>query len=165
MLSKTVQDAINEQIKHEINSAYLYLSMSAYSESVNLSGIAAWLRVQWQEELSHALKLFDYVVERGGRVTLQAIDRPQADYKSPLEIFRQVLAHEQKVTSLINQLYATAVKEIDYATQVELQWFISEQVEEEKNVTEIVEQVKMIGESGPSMLMLDRQLGARGAGK
>jgi ferritin len=165
MLSQAVQDAINEQIKHEINSGYLYLSMSAYCESVNLSGIAAWLRVQWQEELSHAMKLFDYVGERGGRVTLQAIDRPPVNYKSPLEIFQQVLAHEQKVTSLINRLYATAVKENDYATQVELQWFISEQVEEERNVTVIVEQLKMIGESGPSMLMLDRQLGARGAGK
>jgi ferritin len=165
MLSKTIQDAINEQIKHEINSAYLYLSMSAYSESQNLPGCANWLRLQWQEELSHALKLFTYVGERGGRVTLQAIDRPPADYQSPLDIFQQVLVHEQKVTSLINQLYATAVRENDYATQIELQWFINEQVEEEKNVSEIVAQLKIIGESGPSLLMLDRQLGARGAGK
>jgi len=165
MLSKTIQDAINEQIKHEINSAYLYLSMSAYSESQNLSGCATWLRLQWQEELSHALKLFTYLGERGGRVTLQAIDRPPADYKSPLDIFQQVFAHEQKVTSLIHQLYAMAIKENDYATQIELQWFINEQVEEERNVAEIVAQLKMIGESGPSLLMLDRQLGARGAGK
>lgn len=165
MLSKTIQDAINEQIKHEINSAYLYLSMSAYCESQNLSGCASWLRLQWQEELSHALKLFTYLGERGGRVTLQAIDRPPADYKSPLDIFQQVFAHEQKVTSLINQLYAMAIKENDYATQIELQWFINEQVEEERNVAEIVAQLKMIGESGPSLLMLDRQLGARGAGK
>jgi ferritin len=163
MLSKTLQDAINEQMKHEIQSAYLYLAMSAYCESKNLPGTATWLRIQWQEELSHAMKLFAYVNSRGGRAVLKAIEQPPTEYDSPREIFKQVLSHEQKVTGLINKLYETAIKEGDYATQVELQWFISEQVEEEKNATDIVNQLEMAGDSGISLLMVDRQLGARAA--
>jgi len=164
MLSKGIQDAINEQIKHEIFSAYLYLSMSAYCEAVNLSGTATWLRVQWHEELSHAMKLIAYVGGRGGRVILQAIDRPPADFKSPVDIFQQVLEHEQKVTAMINRLYEMVLKENDYATQVELQWFIKEQVEEEKIAADILQQFKMVGDVGTALLMIDRQLGARGAG-
>ncbi len=164
MLSKTLQDAINEQMKHEIQSAYLYLAMSAYCESKNLPGTATWLRIQWQEEISHAMKLFAYVNARGGRAVLKAIEQPPTEYDSPREIFKQVLNHEQKVTGLINKLYETAIKEGDYATQVELQWFIAEQVEEEKNATDIVNQLEMAGDSGISLLMVDRQLGAR-AGK
>jgi ferritin len=162
MLSKPIQDALNEQIKHEINSAYIYLAMSAYCESINMSGCARWLKVQWQEELEHSMKLFDYVYDRGGRVTLQAVDRPQADYTSVKDVFTQVLAHEQKVTALINALYGVAVKENDYATQIEVQWFIKEQVEEEKHATEILDTLKIAGESGPSLIMLDRHLGSRG---
>jgi ferritin len=165
MLSKSLQDAINEQMKHEIESAYLYLAMSAYCESKNLPGTATWLRIQWQEELSHAMKLFTYVHARGGRAILKAIEQPPTDYKSPHEIFKQVLQHEQKVTGMINKLYETAIKEGDYATQVELQWFIAEQVEEEKNATEILNLLEMVGDSGISLMMLDRQLGARAAGK
>ena len=161
MLSKGIQDAINEQIKHEVESAYLYLSMSAYCESLQYSGIATWLRVQWQEELEHAMKLFKYVHERGGRVTLQAIERPPAEFKSLLDVFQQVLAHEQKVTSLINKLYELTLKEPDYASQIELQWFIKEQVEEEKNAGDIIQQLKTVGENGTALIMLDRQLGAR----
>ena len=163
MLSKTLQDAINEQMKHEIESAYLYLAMSAHCEFKNLPGMAAWLRVQWEEELSHAMKLFHYVIARGGRAVLKGVDQPAADYASPLEIFKQVLAHEQKVTGMINKLYETAIKESDYATQVELQWFIKEQVEEEKNATDVLNLLEMVGESGISLMMLDRQLGARAA--
>jgi ferritin len=163
MLSKSLQDAINEQMKHEIESAYLYLAMSAYCESINLPGTAAWLRVQWQEELSHAMKLFTYVHDRGGRVVLKAVDQPPVDYASPYEIFKQVLAHEQKVTGMINKLYEAAIRENDYATQVELQWFIKEQVEEEKNATDILRLFEMVGDSGISLMMLDRQLGSRGA--
>jgi ferritin len=162
MLSKPIQDALNEQIKHEINSAYIYLAMSAYCESINMPGAARWLKVQWQEELEHSMKLFDYVYDRGGRVTLQAIDRPQADYASVKDVFTQVLAHEQKVTALINALFGVAVKENDYATQIEVQWFIKEQVEEEKHATEILDTLKIAGESGPSLIMLDRHLGSRG---
>ena len=164
MLSKGVQDAINEQIKHEVESAYLYLSMSAYCESLQYSGIATWLRIQWQEELDHAMKLFKYVHERGGRVILQAIDRPPAEFKSLLDVFQQVLAHEQKVTSLINKLYELTLKEPDYASQIELQWFIKEQVEEEKNAGDIIQQLKTVGENGTALIMLDRQLGARARG-
>ncbi len=144
------------------NSAYIYLAMSAYCESINMPGCARWLKVQWQEELEHSMKLFDYVYDRGGRVTLQAIDRPQADYASVKDVFTQVLAHEQKVTALINALFGVAVKENDYATQIEVQWFIKEQVEEEKHASEILDTLKIAGESGPSLIMLDRHLGSRG---
>jgi ferritin len=163
MLSTTLQDAVIEQIRNEISSAYLYLSMAAYCESKNLSGFAKWLRVQWQEELSHGIKLFDFVHDRGGRVVLRSLDTPQSEFKSPLDVFETVYAHEQKVTASINRLYDLAVKENDHATQVELQWFIKEQVEEEKNASEIVAMIKMLGEAGPALIMLDRQLGARGS--
>jgi ferritin len=161
MLSKVVEDAINEQIKNELYSAYLYLAMSAHFEVANLPGSAHWMRLQSQEEVEHAMKFFDYVNERGGRVVLQAINQPPAEFKSPLDIFQQALEHEQKVTGMINNLYALAVKENDYPTQVMLQWFIEEQVEEEKSAGDVVEQLKMIGDHIPSLLMLDRQLGAR----
>ena len=163
MVSKAVLDGINDQIKHEISSAYLYLAMSAYCEGSNLPGMAKWLKMQWEEELSHAMKLYGYVFDRGGQVTLQAIEKPPARFKSPLEIFRQVAAHEEKVTALINRLYEVAVKERDYATQVELQWFIKEQVEEEKNAAEIVANLKLIEDRGTAVLMLDKQLGKRNA--
>jgi ferritin len=163
MLSKQMQEALNEQIKHEINSAHLYLAMSMHSSSAGLQGFATWLRVQWHEELGHAMKLAEIVHDRGGRVTLQAVDKPPAEFKSPLEIFQQVLAHEQKVTALINRLYESALKENDYATQVEVQWFIKEQIEEEKNAATILEQLKMAGESGAPLMMLDRALAARAA--
>jgi ferritin len=161
MLNKTVQDAINQQIKNEVFSAYLYLSMSGYFESVNLPGFASWMRVQYYEELGHALKFFDFVNARGGRVSLYAIDQPTSDFQSSLDVFQQALEHEQKVTGMINNLYALAVKENDYPAQVLLQWFISEQVEEEKTATNIVQQLRMIGDNGSALLILDRELGAR----
>jgi ferritin len=161
MLNKAVQDAINEQIKNELYSAYLYLSMAAYCESINLPGFAHWMRRQYEEEVTHGLKFFDYLTERGARVTLKAIDQPPADFKSPLAMFQQTLEHEQKVTGLIHDIYALAVRENDYASQVELQWFIKEQVEEEKSASEIVEQLKMMGEHAPSLIMMDRHLGSR----
>jgi ferritin len=162
MLSKTIQDAINEQIKNELYSAYLYLSMAAHYEAVNLTGFANWMRVQAKEEQGHAMKFFDYINDRGGRVTLQAIDQPPSEWKSSLELFQQVLQHEQKVTGLINKLYELAVKENDYATQVMLQWFITEQVEEEKSAGQIIEQLKMIEDRSTAVLLLDKQLGKRG---
>lgn len=161
MLSKTLQEAINEQLKNELYSGYLYLSMSAYCEAINLPGFAHWMRLQSQEEVSHAMKFFDYLNDRDSHVVLQAIDQPPTDFKSPLDIFQRALEHEQKVTAMIHQLYELAVKENDYPTQVELQWFITEQVEEEKTASDIVEQLKMVGDHTPGLLMLDRQLAAR----
>ncbi|MEK9138748.1 MAG: ferritin [Bacteroidota bacterium] len=163
MLSKTVQDAINDQIAKEFYSGYVYLSMSAYLQSINLPGCAHWMRMQYQEEVGHALKLFDYVHKREGHVTLHAIQQPNTQFKSPLDVFEQALGHEREVSAMINKLYALTQKENDYPTQIELQWFITEQVEEEKNAGAIVEQIKMIGDNKVALLMLDRQLGARGA--
>ena len=162
MLSKKVQDAINEQIKNELYSGYLYLAMSAYFEAKNLPGFAHWMRLQAEEEQEHALKFFDFVNDRGARVVLQAIDQPPVEWESPLAVFEQTLEHEQKVTGLINQLYELALEENDYPTQVMLQWFIDEQVEEEKNATEIVETLRLAGEKGQALIMMDRALARRG---
>ncbi len=161
MLSKKIEDALNQQIKGEISSAYLYLSMSAYSSSINLGGFAHWLRLQNQEEISHAMRLFDYVNNRGGRVILQGMDRPSADFKSPVSLFELVFKHEQEVSASINKLYELAVQEKDHATEVELHWFIQEQVEEEKNAGQILKQLNMIGEQPAALLMMDRQLSSR----
>jgi ferritin len=163
MLSKKLQDAMNEQIKNELYSAYLYLSMSAYCEAANLPGFAHWMRMQAQEEEAHAMKFYDFIYERGGRVVLQAIDQPPFEFPSPLAVFEQTLEHEQKVTGMINDLYALAVEEKDYASQIFLQWFVTEQVEEEASATQILETLKMIGDKGHALIMLDRQLGSRGA--
>ncbi len=162
MLSKTMQDAINEQIKNELYSAYLYLSMSAHFDEKNLPGFAKWLRVQFEEEQGHALKFYDYIIERGGRVALQAIPQPPSEWASDLAAFQQVLQHEQHVTALIHKLYETALAEKDYAAQFMLQWFINEQVEEEKNASEIVAQLELIEARGTAVLMLDHRLGKRG---
>ena len=162
MISQAMQDAINEQIKHEFYSAYLYLAMSAHFEEENLGGFATWLRVQFQEEQAHALKFMDYLYERGGAVKLQALDQPPVKFGLHLEVFQQVLEHEQKVTGLIHKLYELALKENDYASQVMLQWFINEQVEEEKNATDIIASLKLIEAKGTAVLMLDHELGHRG---
>ena len=161
MLSTSLEKTINDQIKNELYSAYLYLSMSAYLEANNLPGSARWMRLQYEEEVSHAMKLFDYIHDRGGRVVLQAIDQPAAEFGSLLDVFQKALEHEQKVTGMINRIYDLAVKENDYPTQIEMQWFITEQVEEEKSAGDIVDQLKMVGDHTPSLIMLDRHLGAR----
>jgi len=163
MLDAHVQNAMNEQIKNELYSAYLYLSMSAYCEEASLPGFAHWMRSQAQEEVQHAMKFFKYIAERGGRVVLQAIDQPPGEFESPTAIFAETLAHEEKVTAMIHDLYALSVEQKDYASQVFLQWFVEEQVEEEANATEILETLKRIGDKGHALVMLDRQLGARGA--
>ena len=164
MISQVMQDAINEQIKNEFYSAFLYLAMSAHFEEQNLGGFATWLRVQFQEEQGHALKFMDHLYERGGSVKLQALPQPPAKFGTHLEVFQQVLEHEQKVTSLIHKLYELAVKENDYASQIMLQWFITEQVEEEKNATDIIADLKLIEAKGTAVLMLDHELGHRGKG-
>jgi ferritin len=161
MLGKAVQDAMNEQIKNELHSAYQYLSMAAYCESVNLPGFAHWMRAQSREEMEHAMKFYDFILDRSGRVVLQAIDQPVVEFGSPLEVFEQVLEHEQKVTAMINELYGLAVRENDYASQTFLQWFVTEQVEEEKNAGDVVETLKMVGDTSEALFLLDRELGQR----
>ena len=162
MLSKAIQDALNDQINKEIYSSYLYLAMSSHFAEANLSGFGSWMRVQSNEEYGHAMKFYAYVIERNGHVELEAIDKPQAKFKSPADVFKQVLEHELKVTGMIAKLYKLAVKEKDYPTQIMLQWFITEQVEEERNAGDILDQLKMIGDSPVSIIMMDRQLAARG---
>lgn len=162
MITKPMQDAINDQIHKELYSSYLYLSMAAYFEAQNLPGFAHWMRVQEAEERGHAMKFFDFLNERGGRVTLKAIDAPKSEWKSALEVAEEVAAHEAKVTASIYALYETALKEKDYPAQVMLQWFITEQVEEEKNAAEIVSSLKLIEAHGTAILMLDHRLAKRG---
>jgi ferritin len=161
MLGKVIQDAINEQIKNEFYSAYQYLSMAAYCESANLPGFAHWMRTQSQEEIEHAMKFYDFILARNGRVVLQAMDQPVVDFGSPLEVFEQALEHERQVTAMINDLYGLAVRENDYASQAFLQWFVTEQVEEEKNAGDVVDTLKMVGEKSESLFLLDRELGGR----
>jgi len=163
MLSKAMQDAINEQVRDELYSAYLYLSMAAYFEATSLPGFAAWMRAQSQEEVEHAMKLFDFVNERGGRVELHAIEQPPVEFESPRDVFEATYEHEQKVTGLIHDLYELALEENDYAAQVMLHWFIDEQVEEEDGVSEILDTLERIGDRDQGLIMLDRELGQRGA--
>lgn len=163
MLSKAMQEAINEQIMNELYSAYLYLSMAAYFEASGLPGFAGWMRAQSQEEVAHAMKFFDFVNERGGRVELHAIEQPPLAFVSPRAVFEATYEHEQKVTALIHDLYELALEEKDYAAQVMLHWFIDEQVEEEDSVSQILDTLERIGDQDQGLLMLDRQLGQRGA--
>lgn len=160
-LSKDIQEAINDQIHHEFLSAYVYLAMSAYLEAASLKGFSHWMRIQAKEEVNHAMKLFDYVNDRNGRVELKALEKPPFEFKSVLATFEQALEHEKKVTQLIHSLYEKATKEGDYATQVQLTWFIAEQVEEEATATEVVDRLKIAGNDGAALLILDRELGAR----
>ena len=146
MLSKEVEKAINNQIKNEYYSSYIYLSMAAYCESINMQGFAKWMRTQSNEEMKHAMRLFDYVIDRDGRVVLQSIPKPPLEFGSLAKIFQQVLDHEREVTSLINKLYELAINDNDHATAVELQWFISEQVEEEKSAKDILGKLKLAGD-------------------
>ncbi len=159
MLSQKLQAALNDQINAELASAYLYLAMAAHFEAGNLTGSARWMRRQAREEVSHAMKIFDFVSDRDGRVTLAAIAQPPGQFASALEVWEQTLKHEQSVTARIHQLYALAQAENDYPTQTMLQWFIDEQVEEEKAAKTILEQVRMIGSSNSAIYFLDRHLG------
>jgi ferritin len=161
MPAERVVDGINEQIKNELYSGYMYLSMAAYCEELHLPGFGHWFRKQAAEELEHGLKLFEYLLDRGARVVLQAIDQPPTTWESPADAFAKTYKHEKKVTALIYKLYETAREENDYATQSMLQWFIDEQVEEEKTASLIVEQLKMAGNGGHSLLMMDHALSKR----
>lgn len=161
-ISKTMQDAVNEQINKELYSAYLYLAMAAEFESRNLSGFGAWLRVQFTEEQEHAMKLYDHLLERGGNVQLKAIARPDFTYTTNLEAFKQVAEHEAFVTASIYNLYEIAVAEKDYPMQILLQWYITEQVEEEKNAADVVANLERIDNHDTAVFVLDHQLGKRG---
>ncbi|MFB0554901.1 MAG: ferritin [Phycisphaerae bacterium] len=161
MISKKMEDALNGQVNAELYSAYMYLSMESYFKSLNLNGFANWMRVQTQEEVAHAMKIYDFINERGGRITLKAIEGPPTEWDSPLAVFEAVYVHEQKVTGLINDLVDLAIKEKDHATNTFLQWFVNEQVEEESSADEVVQQLKMMENAPGGMFMLDRELGQR----
>ena len=156
-----MEEALNEQVNAELYSAYLYLSMESYFKSLNLNGFANWMRAQTQEEVAHAMKIYDFVNERGGRAILKAIEGPETEWDSPLAVFEAVYVHEQKVTGLINDLVDLAIKEKDHATNTFLQWFVNEQVEEESSADEVVQQLKMMENAPGGMFMLDRELGQR----
>jgi ferritin len=162
VLGKAVEIAMNEQIRNEFFSAYQYLSMAAFCESENLPGFGHWMRAQAREETAHAMKFYDFVLERNGRVVLREIEGPLVEFGSPLEVFERALEHERKVTAMINDLYGLAVRENDYASQTFLQWFVLEQVEEEKNAGDVVETLKMVGDKSEALFLLDRELGRRG---
>ncbi|MGM9842098.1 MAG: ferritin [Candidatus Limisoma sp.] len=161
MLSKNVEEALNAQINAEFWSAYLYLSMSAYFEAEGKSGFANWFKVQFKEEQAHAEIFMNYVNSRGGRVNLRPIDAVPTTWESPLDVFKATLAHEQKVTALINNLYAISEEEKDYATRSMLTWFIDEQVEEEENAQEYIDHLSLIGDNGYGLYQLDKELAAR----
>lgn len=162
-MNKSVEEAFNDQINEELFSSYVYLAMAAHFETLNLEGFTNWMKLQAQEELGHAMRLFDHINRRGGRVALKAIGEPPLEYGSPLEVFEKALAHEQHITACINKLYKIALEEHDYAAQMELQWFIDEQVEEEENAGRVVDQLRMAGNDQSALLMLDRELGQRTA--
>jgi ferritin len=161
MIDPKMEKALNDQIVAEFYSAYLYLSMAAYFDAEGLAGFAQWMRAQFQEEQAHAMKMFNYVTERGGRVKLGAIDAPPTEWDSSVQVFEETLKHEQKVTGLINKLVDLALSISDHATDNFLRWFVSEQVEEEDSVDSVLSQLKLIGDNGQGLLMLDRELGAR----
>ncbi len=161
-ISKTMQNAINEQINKELYSSYLYLAMSAEFATHNLNGFAAWLKVQFGEEQEHAMKFYDHLLERGGSVELKPIAAPKFTYTTNLEAFHQVAEHEAFITASIYELYELALAEKDYPAQVLLQWYINEQVEEEKNAAEIVANLERIDAHNTAVFVLDHQLGKRG---
>ncbi len=162
MLTDKMQKALNGQLNAELYSSYLYLSMNAYFKSVNLDGFANWMYYQAQEELEHSMKFYDFIIQRGGKVALAQIEAPQTEWDSPLAVFEATLAHEQKVTGLINDLVEIALEEHDHATNIFLQWFVSEQVEEEESVGGVLEQLKLMGDAKGGLFMIDRELAKRG---
>ncbi len=161
MIGKKMEDALNDQINAELYSAYLYLAMAAYFDSANMAGFASWMRVQTQEETAHAMKIFDFVSERGGRVVLKAIEEPAKEWKSPLAAFKAAYEHEQYITGRIDDLVNLAIKEKDHASNAFLQWFVNEQVEEETSVDSVVQQLTMAEKAPGALFMMDRELGQR----
>jgi ferritin len=160
-LSKKMEAELNKQVNAELYSGYLYLAMDSYFESLNLKGLAAWMNSQAKEELFHAMKIYDYVNERGGRTVLTAIDEPKKSWKSPLDAFRDAYEHELKVTGMIGDLVELATNERDHATFNFLQWYVKEQVEEESQTDEAVKKLQLIGKDPNGLFMFDQQMGAR----
>ncbi len=161
MIGKKMEQALNDQINAELYSAYLYLSMVAYFQSINLPGFATWMRVQTQEEIVHAMKMYDFLNQRNGRVILKAIEAPPTQWKSPLAAFQAAYKHEQLVTGLINDLVNLAVDEKDHATNSFLQWFVTEQVEEEMSADNVVQNLKIAADAPGALFLIDRELGQR----
>lgn len=161
MLNKKIEDALNEQIKKETYSAYLYQSLSAHATFIGLNGSANWFQIQVQEEISHAQKIYNYINERGGKVKLKAIEQPPFEFENITIMFEETLKHEEFITKSINELMDLAIAEKDHASQIFLQWFITEQIEEEDNVNEILNSLKLIGDSGNGLRMFDKELATR----
>ncbi len=161
MITKAVEEALNKQVNREFYSAYLYLAMSSYFESENLGGFAHWMRVQSGEECAHAMRIFKYISERGGRAELLAIEAPKTKWASVGKVFEEVYAHEQKVTALINTLVELTIREKDHATFEMLQWFVKEQVEEEKQASDVLAQIRMVGDTPGHLIYIDRHVGKR----
>ncbi len=162
MISRTVQDALNAQINAEQYSAQLYLAMSAHCDAKSFKGFASWLKVQAGEETAHAMKLIDFLLDRGGRLELKPIPAPQTEFGTITQVFEQTLAHEQGITAKISALFELARAEKDYASEITLQWYVSEQVEEEATVGQIVDHLHAIGEQGGGIWYLDSKMGKRG---
>jgi ferritin len=154
--------AINEQIKHETYSSYLYLAMSAYCETQNLKGFAHWMKIQADEERGHAMKFYEYLLSLGAKVELKAIEQPPLEFGSPKQLFEKVLGHERMITGKINQIYELAATDKDYRTQIMLQWFISEQIEEEQNAQDILSRIELVEERMSAVLWIDKELKKRG---
>ena len=161
MLSAKMAEALNKQVNKEMYSAYLYMSMSAYSAYIGLKGFANWFMVQYQEEMVHAMKIYDYINDQGGQVKLMAIEQPLTEFESPMDMFEKTLAHEKFITKSINELVDLAIAEKDHATNIFLQWFVTEQIEEEGNDNEIIARLKLVGEDGNGLLMVDKELAMR----
>ncbi len=161
MITTTMADALNSQLNCEFYSSYLYRAMSAYANHKGMKGAANWLDIQAQEEMIHVQKFYDYIESQGARVVLDAIDKPPADYGTLTELFEAVLEHERMITGRINKLATQAVAESDHATQTFLQWFVTEQVEEEESVTNILDRLKLGGDTGPALFMIDNELATR----
>ncbi|MGW8195876.1 MAG: ferritin [Desulforhopalus sp.] len=161
MLNKEMAKALNKQINREMYSAYLYMSMSAHSAKIGLKGFANWFMVQYHEEMYHAMKMYEYVQRQGEDVVLEKITGPPSEFASPLDMFTQTLTHEQYITKSINDLMELAIKKKDHATQIFLEWYVTEQIEEEENDNDIILQLKIIGDNAHALLMLDRELSAR----
>jgi len=161
MLGKKMLGELNGQVNKEMYSAYLYMAMSAHSEYVGLKGFANWFMVQYKEEMEHAMRIYNYINDQGEQVKLMAIEEPPMVFESPLDMFEKTLAHEQFITKSINDLVDVAIEEKDHATKIFLEWFVTEQIEEESNDNDIITRLKLIGDNGNGLLMLDRELGTR----
>ncbi len=165
MLSKKLQAALNAQVTAELHASHLYLSMAAHFSNADLPGFEAWMRAQAEEERGHAFRLFDFVLDRDGQVELGAIAAPATDFGSALTTMEATLAHEKKVSAQINDLYKLSGDENDYPAQVMLQWFVTEQVEEEKTAMDIIARLKLAGDDGAALLLMDQEMGSRGGGE